>query len=288
MDQKVVNFDEMVVNTNVCWAVAQNVSRHTVAFMDLERPLERMASGVLVTIGGHLFVATAAHAISSQPGEQLSFVLPKTKAVVAGTLPILRRGKIESEWPDVGFLELDPEGALSALGKAAIDLQRIRLLGPGDPKRPCFLFGYPPDVLQAKQADTSEPHPTIRPMCYSDAPISPDNWPNVPSADPPSKQALDIFLPYDPGEDHWYCEKNEGHETVPEPRWTKGGGLWQGFGGETQFGRAENVQLFGIQSRWSEKRKYLRACQIIHWLQLLHEKYSDLRSALVEAFPELA
>ena len=287
MDKAIENFGGIVVNTNACWAVAQNLSRHTVGFVDLQRPLERMASGVLITVGGHLFVATAAHAISFQPGEQVSFVLPYPKGV-SGALPILRRGKIESEWPDVGFLELDPEGALPALRKSAIDLHRIGPLGPGDPNRPCFLFNYCSDKRRPKRGSTSEPHLTFRPMCYSHAPLNPDNSPSVSSADPPFDKSVDIFLPYNRWETTWYCEEHEGNVHGPEPRWANGGGLWQGFGDEGKFGRAENVRLFGIQSRCSRKSKYMRACQIIHWLHLLHEQYSDLRPALVAAFPQLA
>ena len=108
--RRVEDFDRIVVNTNNCWAVAQDLSKHTVAFVDLNKPLERLTSGVLVSIEGHLFVATAAHAVPSQPGGCLSFVVPKTKAIDAGTLPILRCGKIESEWPDVGFWNLIPQG----------------------------------------------------------------------------------------------------------------------------------------------------------------------------------
>jgi hypothetical protein len=48
--RKVENFDRIVVNANNSWAVAQDLSKHTVAFVDLDKPLERMASGVLVTI----------------------------------------------------------------------------------------------------------------------------------------------------------------------------------------------------------------------------------------------
>jgi len=288
MARKVEYFDRIVVNANASWAVAQNLSRHTVAFVDLEKPLERMGSGVLVNIDGHLLVATAAHAVPFQPGGQLSFVLPKTQAIDAGALPILHHGKIESEWPDVGFLELDPEKTLSILGKEPIGLDRIGLLGAGDPERPCFLFGYPSEMARTKEAGTSELHLTFRPMCYSNAPIKPEKWPNVSSADPAPDQAVDIFLPYDPAEEIWYYEENEGDDNLLEPRGASGGGLWQGFGDHGQPGSAENIQLFGIQSRWIEKEKYVRACQIIHWLRLLHEHYSDLRPALVAAFPELA
>jgi hypothetical protein len=286
--RKVECFGKIVVNANDSWAVAQNLSKHTVAFVDLNRPLEGMASGVLVTIDGHLFVATAAHAVPSQTGCLLSFGVPKTKAIDAGALPILRCGKIASEWPDVGFLELDPAAALPILGKEAIALDQISLRGPGHPECRCLAFGYPYDMIRTEGSDPSQLHLTLRPMCYSNAPIKPENWPNVSLADPASDQAVDIFLPYDPEEEVWYYEENERHDKLPEPRVASGGGLWQGSATKVELWNAEGVQLVGIQVRWNEKEKYVRGCQIIHWLRLLHEHYSDLRPALLAAFPELA
>jgi len=245
-----------------------------------------MTSGVLVSISGHLFVATAAHAVPSQPGGRLSFVVP-TKAIDAGALPILRCGKIESEWPDVGFLELDPAGALPVLRKEAIDLAQISLRGPGHPECRCLLFGQTSQMIRTEQADRSQLHLTFRPMCYSNAPIEPQNWPTVSSADPASDRGVDIFLRFDPEEETWYYEENERDDNLPEPRGLCGGGLWQGSQTKVELWNAEGVQFFGIQSRWNEEEKYVRGCQIIHWLRLLHEHCSDLRPALVAAFPEL-
>ena len=190
--RKVEVVDRIVVNANDSWAVAQSLSRHSVAFVDLNKPLERMTSGILVSIGGHLFVATAAHAVPSQPGSRWSF-LPKTRAIDAGALPILRCGKIESEWPDVGFFELDP-GALLVLRKEAINLDQISLRGPGHPECRCLLFDQTSGMVRTEQADPSQLHLTFRPMCYSNAPVKPENWPNVSWADPASDRGVDIFF----------------------------------------------------------------------------------------------
>jgi hypothetical protein len=285
--RKVEDFGRIVVNTNDSWAVAQDLSRHTIAFVDLDKPLERMASGVLVSIDGHLFVATAAHAVPSQPGGRLSFVVPKTKAIDAGALPILRCGKIESEWPDVGFLELDPAEALPVLGSEAINLDRIDVRGPGHPECRCLLFGYPSEMAQAEQTDPSQLQVTFRPMCYSNPPIIPENWPNVSSAEPASNQAVDIFLPYDPAKEIWYDQENEGHANLPEPRGAAGAGLWQGSSTKVEHWNAEEVKLFGIQSRWNDKDKYVRGCQIVHWLRLVRDSYNDLAPTLVKVFPGL-
>jgi hypothetical protein len=288
MAGKAADFERIVVNTNDSWAVAQYLSRHTVAFVDLNKPLERMASGVLVSIDGHLFVATAAHAVPSEPGGRLSFVVPKAKAVDAGLLPILRCGKIESERPDIGFVELDPAGTLSVLGKEAINLDKIGLRGPGFPECRCLLFGYPSKLIRTEQTDPSQRHLTLRPLCYSNTLIEPDNWPKTFSAEPASDQAVDIFLPCDPEAETWYYEENEGDDNLPEPRGVSGGGLWQGTLTKVELWNAEAVQLFGIQSRWNEEEKYVCGCQIIHWLRLLREHYDDLAPTLVKAFPNLA
>jgi hypothetical protein len=125
-------------------------------------------------------------------------------------------------------------------------------------------------------------------MCYSNAPIEPEKWPNVASADPASDCTVDIFLPYDPEKEMWYYEENERDDNLPEPRGASGGGLWQGSLSKVEHWNAEGVQLIGIQSRWNEKKKYVRGCRIIHWLRLLHEHCSDLRPTLVAGFPELA
>jgi hypothetical protein len=124
-------------------------------------------------------------------------------------------------------------------------------------------------------------------MCYSNAPIEPENWPNVSSADPASDKAVDIFSPYDPEKEVWYYEEDEGDDNLPEPRGTSGGGLWQGSLTKVELWNAEGVQLFGIQSRWNEKEKYVRGCQIIHWLRLVRDSYNDLAPTLVKAFPAL-
>ena len=143
-------------------------------------------------------------------------------------------------------------------------------------------------MMQTEQTDPSQLHLTFRPMCYSNASIQPENWPNVSSADPASDQTVDIFLPYDPEKELWYSEENEGDDNSPEPRGASGAGLWQGSMTKVELWNVEGVQLIGIQSRWNEKEKYVRSCQIIRWLRLLHEHCSDLKPALVAAFPELA
>ena len=98
---------------------------------------------------------------------------------------------------------------------------------------------------------------------------------------------MDIFLPYDSEREIWYDQENEGNANLPEPRGAAGAGLWQGSSTKVEHWNAEEVKLFGIQSPWNEKDKYVRGCQIIHWLRLVRDSYDDLAPTLVKAFPGL-
>ena len=268
-------------------AVIDNLSKLHVAFVDVREKPERVASGVLILVEGHLFVATAAHVIPTSPETRLAFASRTTRDLEPGRPAVLRYGKHASGWPDVGFLELAPETALSTLTKEAIGLERITLRGPGDPDQRCFLCGYPSELIRLSRPSKHVGHLSFKGMCYTNTPISPTRWPRVSSADHPTDPMVDIFLPYDQAEEMCYHEENEGHDRLEEPCGMSGGGLWQAAPCENNVWSPEQAQLFGIQSAWSKERKYVRACQMAHWLRLICDHYSDLRPTLVERFPDL-
>ena len=268
-------------------AVIDNLSKLHVAFVDVREKPERVASGVLVLVEGHLLVATAAHAIPTSPETRLAFASRTTRDLEPGRPAVLRYGKHPSGWPDVGFLELAPEAAVSALTKEAIGLERIGLRGPGDPDQRCFLCGYPSELIRLSRPSKHVGHLSLKGDCYTNFPISPTTWPSVSLDDHPTDKMVDIFLPYDQEEEMCYHEENEGHDRLGEPYGMSGGGLWQAAPCGNSVWSPEQVQLFGIQSSWSKNRKYVRACQVVHWLHLIYEHYCDLRHTLVERFPDL-
>ena len=276
------------VHTNVLRALGDNLRRHSVALVDLNGWRDRRfedGSGVLVAIDARLFVATVAHIIPANPEKRIYSVPPEATALDAERLPILRHGK--TGWPDVGFLELDPRLALSMLGKEAIGLDRISLRGPGDTNHPCFLFAYPFSLIRNPRC-AGTGGASFKGVCYSNIPITPTDWPSVGSNDHTPDQAVDIFLPYDEEEELCYYEENEGDGRITPPHGMSGGGLWQGTSAGGGLWSAEQAQLFGIQSRWGKDKKYIRACQIVHWLRLLYKNYDDLRPTLSRTFPGLA
>ena len=278
--------DMVGADRNVSWAVALNLRLFSVAFVDVEKLDAGTGSGVFVRIEGHLFVATAAHVIPRHPQRRLAFVQRRTSRIQPGAVPILRDGKSESGWPDVGFLEVDPERTLSIVEKDAVGIDRINPSGPGDPGERCFLCGYPSDMILQRQVG----HllcSTFTPVSYCNVPITPDMWPSVPKDARPPDAAVDMFMTYDLNEEMERYEENKGHyDTLTRPEGTSGGGLWQARP-SVGLWSAERTALIGIQSSWKEEKKYIRACQIIHWLRLVRENYDDLAPSLVKAFPSL-
>jgi len=125
----------------------------------------------------------------------------------------------------------------------------------------------------------------LRAISYSNVPMQPDSWP--PNRTPEADTDADIFLPYDRDEELFYYEENEGQNQLNHPGGMSGGGLWQGIDCEGKLWTPEVVGLFAIQSRSLEAGKYIRACQIHHWLCLLHKEQPTLRPELETAFPGL-
>ncbi|MGA2060663.1 MAG: hypothetical protein ABSG67_09305 [Thermoguttaceae bacterium] len=279
--------NNLLFNT-ISRAMIDNLSKLHVAFVDVvgEEP-KTLASGILVLVEKHLFVATAAHVIPSNPETRLAFASRTSRDLKPGLPVVLRYGKPASDWPDVGFLELALEGTLSVLTKEAIGLERISLLGPGDPSQLCFLCGYPEDLKWLSRPSKYEGHLSFQGSCYTNNPIRHTMWPIVSLDDHPTDQKVDIFLPYDQEEEMCFHEENEGHNHLGEPFGMSGGGLWQAVPCGNSVWSPEQVQLFGIQSAWNKKCKYVRASQVIHWIHLIYENYCDLRHTLVERFPNL-
>ena len=267
------------INRQVSLAVAGNLSRCSVGFFDVESPTVDLASGVLISIGNRLFVATAGHAVPSRPSGRISFIGQNEKRLVESKEAVIAHESYE--WPDVGFLEIAPDVA-SRLGKEPIGLERISPRGPGHFDRRCFVFGYPTDSIKVQH---KKERFDLGGISYSHLPMRPEEWPEKPR--PPAHEEVDIFLPYDRDEEMFYYEENQGRNELGHPEGMSGGGLWQGVDREGKLWTPEDVGLFGIQSGYRAEDKYLRACQINTWLRLLHSEQLDLRATLEEAFPSL-
>jgi hypothetical protein len=258
----------------------------TGAFIDIESG-SQAGSGTFITIDGRLFFATAAHTIPANPNGRLSFVTATLSNVDHSVFPILRFATA-GEWPDVAYLELPSDVAVT-LGKTPITLDRVSPRGHGYQDVLACLVGFPSALMRRDCRPLSSGIQRLdcdfSMVFYPGLPLPPKSWPK--SLSLPTSKTTDIFLPYDL-ETELHRPPGRGFpDSLVKPEGTSGGGWWQGVNSDGKVWHAERVQLIGIQSRWSQDRKYIRGCQIHDLLRLMYEHEPELRESLRIAFPDL-
>src|SRR5688500_1245512 len=90
----------------------RRIADYAVTIVDLEDG-RRPSSGILISLGSHLFVANAAHVMPRNPGRRLQLLTRTPKSDHEGFPSFVNWGKVKNERPDVGFLELNPSVALN-------------------------------------------------------------------------------------------------------------------------------------------------------------------------------
>lgn len=273
------------INRNVFSAVADNLIRCTGAFVDLQE--DSGGSGTFVEIDDRLFVATAAHLVPPNPHSRLGFVTTTERNVQETVFPILGFATA-GQWPDVAYLEL-PADVATTLGKTPITLDRISPRGLGRHDVMACLVGYPGELIRRNGSRLADGNHRVdcdfSMVFYPGLPLRQRLWPK--SRSPLTSKNTDLFLPYDLDTELYESPGRGFPDRLATPPGTSGGGWWQGTNSGGKIWHAERVQLFGVQSRWSEHGKYIRGCQIHHWLRLLYEHEPQLRPSLRAAFAEL-
>lgn len=282
IDWSKVDWNRVRINDSVCTAVADNLVYCTGAFLDLGNSELGLASGTYVTIDDRLFLATCSHAVPDSPQGRLSFVTGNLENVRRSVYDIIGFGKAEAA--DVAYIELPPDVAVKT-GKTPITLERIDPRGIGEIGRLAFVVGFPSELVGQKTRHVSDDIRVIdfdlSMLFYTNAPLPLPEWPSD------GNPSLDLFLVYDREAEVWRFARN-GRDSLANPVGTSGGGWWQGENTDGQLWTAERVKLFGIQSSWHEGKKYIRGCQIQHWLRLLYEHEPALQDTLRSAFPNLS
>lgn len=267
-------------------ALHQHVFRHSVSFLRVDKM--ELASGTLVQIADRVFVATTAHTIPHNADESTIWLLPGVPRQKDEDVPkIINSGKIDSHRPDVAFMELEGDSALSYLEKSACDISRFRQQGIGRPNRLVSLVGSPGNAINHVKVNGS-PGINVKVISYSTVPYSEAETPSISAPDTPADLDIDLFLAYPSGSGDTIDLATGDPIKLPDAPGTSGGGIWdQGFDTDKLWS-TEDAVCFAIQSRWHETKRYLRAVQIIHWARLVHESYPELRSILESQFPELS
>jgi len=267
-------------------ALASNLNNCTVAYMDVKT--SEVASGTVVEIDKHVFVATVAHSLPPKPHGRISFISFVETPVDKTVAEILGHAKRESERPDVGFLQIDPDFARSVLRKEPIGLDRLLPCGPGKKDFMAYLFGFPTDLIEKKANSPRERSLVFTGQCYMNLPIMPEEWAHVHRSRSEFHQPdpdMDVYLPY-PMDEEMLSRGARVKPDLSEPYGLSGGGVWQGPLRDEVWA-PEKYKLIAIQSTWPRKGRFLQATQIIHWLKLLWENCEHLRSTLAGAFPAL-
>ena len=80
-------------NTNAIQAVSLNIRWFSVAFLNISKEEMPVSSGVLVRLGDHLFIATAAHCIPNHPNKNSAFISTEIGPIETQILSIRQYGK---------------------------------------------------------------------------------------------------------------------------------------------------------------------------------------------------
>jgi hypothetical protein len=216
--------------------------------LDIER-LE-VATAVPVRIGSRLLLATSGHTIRDRFRDGLPVVTNQLTEARGSRMPVINLER--RDWPDVGFIELEPD-ELERVGKCAIGLDRICNVGTGSQERLAFVYGYPSKKVTRLREIPGRLDLDFKGVSYCNVPLTIDNWPKMRSADDPvPKIETDILLRYDLDEPMVHFPQNEGDDELMAPNGMSGGGWWQSpdkENGDLVSGRREADRASGLMAR---------------------------------------
>jgi hypothetical protein len=219
-------------------------------------PPFEIGASVFIQIGERIFLATAAHCMKQgvMVVDERGFD-SRSKSPVT----IVNRG---ADWElDVGFLEVQNDKHLKALGRSFCPLGQLALsdLVADDMHH---IVGYPVGSW------TFRGHTTEMVKCGFGTQFK-------------EKEGEYLLFPF-PNPDQWFRPMKDGFENskfVETPEGFSGGGLWafNRLADKELFVPKKHTKLRGIQCAWWIKRRLIKCVPIQRWLELIHEAYPDLR-----------
>lgn len=239
-------------------------------------------SGTLVEIEDRLFVATASHCVDDLTMPTRYWLLGDKPAFKADGVPqVLSSHGTANNRPDVGLIELETDSFRAHSSKSGIPLSRIKAVGLGRDKRAALLIGSPGENVEQETKGAAQGFKAVV-MGYTSLPINQSDWPTF-NANPPLDQSIDILMHYPSGTADTHRTDTGEPVELPNPKGMSGGGLWdQGFDTD-ELWSTDSAFLFGIQSAWFPDKRYVRAVQVAHWLDLVKSRFPELRDAIENA-----
>ena len=231
---------------------------------------DTIASGVLIEIGNHLFVATAAHCITTTPAiifklGRHPFPPPKTKWLKIGRNTIL----------DIGFIEIENNPNLQ---RCSVDNLSVELPAlPKDPRKPeksdfFCICGFPETIMEL--APDKIPERICRGVLRT--------HPQV---------ITEELYQFNYGSRFKFPKGMTLEETMQpdRPHGFSGSGLWKCNPPQPGVVVPLNIKLYGIQYEWhdNDSKSPLRViwcAPIRQWIKYIYDAYSDLTRILEDRF----
>jgi hypothetical protein len=216
-----------------------------------------IGSATCIQLGGHYFLATAAHLLNTRDHAPRLQVSPYGNLRNIEVTVISRSHPRATEYEhDVAWLQVAPE--IAGSGMTWLSMTDLLCYQRFDPYRAFLVQGYPASMV------TQAPH------------------------------GLDLFslgigcisLPPDPGDDSLTLEyppqspEDVGMEWPPPPGLSDGGGVWRSSSFRESLIWVPETPLVAIARSYDSKRVRLGTTPIEHWLSLVADDFPDLREEI--------
>jgi len=231
-------------------------------------------SGTLFKVGGHYFIATAAHCVRDLNLDQIRVAYRDSKH--SDNFALRKKGSTggtKGDPCDVAYLELDGS-ALEPMPAQFLTLDQIAL-EYNVTESMGFLFGFPSELVPKDAALKRQ----FRLRSLGLLTLLVKEGDPVPDF---VDKNTDVVVKYP--EQAIQGDGKDLHP-VPHPEGISGGSIWiYNPDPDTRVIGSHNARFIGIQKSWFRSQRIAIGNKVIVWLRLLVRDYPDLRETLDQKF----
>lgn len=275
----------VAIAEQTCEAFTANIAKHTVGFT-VQQSGNAVGSATAIAIAGRLLLATAGHNLTVADnkvglfGRKGPTFGDRSRWVITSLAHPLGMAV------DVGVIELLPSAA-DELGFEPLPIERAHDAYAGLPVLKTRVIGYPYDwyVHEYGRPDVGG----YRALSYGCETLPADAWHDMYAEN--LDDTINLMAHYETGDSvEWSDGVPISVESTPRPGGMSGGGWWQRsrWLEDDAMWKPDDLRLIGIQSTFLKERSLIKGVQIIHWLRLVADTYSDLEAELLARFPRLS
>jgi hypothetical protein len=288
LHSKSPNADRFSIQKELAIGAASRLFRSTVAFVKHKTRPRQACSGTAIRIGDRVLLATADHNIPIADVSEKLVIIPVNGSVLPGSDTAIKSAfKSPHKSIDVGILEFTPND-IDEWGYEPITLDDVSDLGTGIDGDSCYITGFPGESFVF---DESGEIPTLKlcGLCIPSFSAPSECFPAIKKDIRYGDENTDTLCWYD-NSSGIMADKPDGRlPDRPAPYGTSGGGYWQmpNSQSDERIWSPDQLKLYGIQSSWPGEKIFLLGKQIIWWLKLVDQSYSDLQPLIREKFPRI-